>query len=67
MAVNFEKLKNSAFPKETGFHIGKVGHVLLRVSDLERSTAVYTRMHGVKFPEDAIAHPVAGQDTPLPG
>ena len=30
------------------FHIGKLGHIVLQVSDLERSTAFYTQVLGLK-------------------
>ena len=58
MAVNIEKLKNLAPPKGMGFHIAKVGHVVLQVSDLERATEFYTKVLGFRvsdvYPEDMM-------------
>ena len=58
MAVNIEKLKAMAPPKGMDFHISKVGHVVLQVSDLERSTEFYTKVLGFKvsdvYPEDMM-------------
>lgn len=48
MAVNTEKLKNLAPPKGMDFHISKVGHVVLQVSDLEKSAEFYTQVLGFK-------------------
>ena len=58
MAVNIEKLKNMTPPKGMDFHINKVGHVVLQVSDLERSTEFYTKVLGFKvsdvYPEEMM-------------
>ena len=58
MAVNVEKLKNMASPKGMDFHISKLGHVVLQVADLERSTEFYTQVLGFKvsdvYPEDMM-------------
>src|SRR5882672_2034152 len=58
MAVNVEKLKSMAPPKGMDFHIGKLGHIVLQVSDLERSTAFYTQVLGFKvsdvYPEEMM-------------
>ena len=58
MAVNIEKLKKLAPPKGMDFHIAKVGHVVLQVSDLERATEFYTKVLGFKvsdvYPEDMM-------------
>jgi catechol 2,3-dioxygenase-like lactoylglutathione lyase family enzyme len=48
MAVNVDKLKNMGPPTAMPFHISKLGHIVLQVSDLERSTAFYTRILGFK-------------------
>src|SRR4030095_11127057 len=48
MAVNIEKLKSMTSPNGMDFHIRKVGHVVLQVSDLERSTEFYTRVLGFR-------------------
>ena len=48
MAVNVEKLKSIVPPKGMDFHISKLGHIVLQVSDLERSTAFYTQVLGFK-------------------
>src|SRR6478736_9673479 len=58
MAVNVEKLKSLTPPRGIDFHISKVGHVVLQVSDLERSTEFYTEVLGFKvsdvYPEDMM-------------
>lgn len=58
MAVNVEKLKSMAPPKGMDFHIGKLGHVVLQVADLEKSTAFYTGILGFKvsdaYPEEMM-------------
>jgi catechol 2,3-dioxygenase-like lactoylglutathione lyase family enzyme len=58
LAVNVEKLKTMTPPKGMEFHISKLGHVVLRVSDLERSTAFYTQVLGFKvsdvYPEEMM-------------
>ncbi|MGN6734700.1 MAG: VOC family protein, partial [Candidatus Binatia bacterium] len=48
MAINLEKLKSLTPPSGMDFHISKVGHVVLQVSDLERSTEFYTQVLGFK-------------------
>ena len=48
MTIDIEKLKSMAPPAAMDFHIGKLGHIVLQVSDLERSTAFYTRVLGLK-------------------
>jgi catechol 2,3-dioxygenase len=58
MTVNIEKLKSMAPPKGMEFHIAKVGHVVLQVSDLERATEFYTKVLGFKvsdvYPENMM-------------
>lgn len=58
MAVNVQKLKSMSPPAGMDFHIAKVGHVVLQVNDLERSTDFYTRVLGFKvsdvYPEDMM-------------
>src|SRR5438046_9704522 len=58
MAVNIEKLKSMTPPKGIDFHISKVGHVVLQVSNLERSTEFYTKVLGFKvsdvYPEEMM-------------
>jgi catechol-2,3-dioxygenase len=48
VAVNVEKLRNMAPAQGMDFHISKLGHIVLQVSDLERSTAFYTQVLGFK-------------------
>ena len=48
MTINIEKLKSMTPPTGMDFHIGKVGHIVLQVSDLERSTAFYTQVLGLQ-------------------
>ena len=38
MAVDVEKLKSMSPPRGMDFHTGKLGHVVLQVTDLERAT-----------------------------
>ncbi|HEX7226653.1 MAG TPA: VOC family protein [Candidatus Binatia bacterium] len=47
MTINLEKLKSMTPPQGMDFHIGKLGHIVLQVSDLEKSTAFYTQMLGL--------------------
>src|SRR3990170_1033147 len=58
MAVDIAKLKSMSPPKGMDFHISKLGHVVLQVSDLERSTAFYTQVLGFKvsdvYPEEMM-------------
>lgn len=58
MAVDVEKLKSTSPPRGMDFHIGKLGHVVLQVTDLERATDFYTRVLGFKvsdvYPEDMM-------------
>ncbi len=58
MSIDVEKLKNMSPPKGLDFHIAKVGHVVLQVTNLERSTDFYTRVLGFKvsdvYPEDMM-------------
>lgn len=58
MTVNVEKLKSMMPPKGMDFHIAKLGHIVLRVSDLERSTAFYTQVLGFRvsdvYPEEMM-------------
>jgi catechol 2,3-dioxygenase-like lactoylglutathione lyase family enzyme len=48
VTVNVEKLKSMGPPQGMDFHIGKLGHIVLQVSDLEKSTAFYTQVLGFK-------------------
>ena len=48
MAIDIEKLKRMTPPKGMEFHIHNVGHVVLQVTDLERSTEFYTKVLGFK-------------------
>jgi len=58
MAVAVEKLKGMTPPEGMDFHISKLGHIVLQVSDLERSTAFYTQVLGFKvsdvYPEEMM-------------
>jgi catechol 2,3-dioxygenase len=58
MAVDVAKLKRMAPRSGAGFQIRKLGHVVLRVADLERSTRFYTEVLGFKvsdvYPEDLM-------------
>jgi catechol 2,3-dioxygenase-like lactoylglutathione lyase family enzyme len=46
MTIDIAKLKSLARPKGTPFAIGKLGHAVLNVSDLERSTRFYVEVLG---------------------
>jgi len=58
MTVNVEKLKAMEPPPGTPFRAQKVGHVVLNVMDLERSTAFYTGVLGFRvsdvYPEEMM-------------
>lgn len=58
MAINVEKLKKITPPKGLPFQISKLGHVVLQVSDLERSLNFYTQILGFKvsdvYPEEMM-------------
>ena len=58
MAVNIGKLKSMTPPPGMDFHIAKLGHIVLQVSDLEKSTAFYTQVLGFKvsdvYPEEMM-------------
>jgi catechol 2,3-dioxygenase-like lactoylglutathione lyase family enzyme len=59
MAINIEKLKNMSPPRGMDFDISKVGHVVLQVANVERSTEFYTNVLGFKvsdvYPEDMMS------------
>jgi catechol 2,3-dioxygenase len=58
MAINIEKLKSMTPPAGMDFHVAKLGHIVLQVSDLEKSTAFYTGILGFKvsdvYPEEMM-------------
>ncbi len=58
MPIDVQKLKSMAPPLGVDFQISKLGHVVLQVADLERSTAFYTQVLGFKvsdvYPEDMM-------------
>jgi catechol 2,3-dioxygenase-like lactoylglutathione lyase family enzyme len=58
VAINVEKLRNMAPAPGMDFHIRKLGHIVLQVSDLEKSTAFYTQVLGFKvsdvYPEEMM-------------
>jgi len=49
MSINVDKLSRMASPQGLPFNIGKLGHVVLQVTDLERSTDFYTRILGFRI------------------
>jgi len=51
MAIDIDKLKTIAPPEAMPFTIQRLGHVVLQVSDLERSLVFYTRVLGFKVTE----------------
>lgn len=58
MSINVEKLRRTSTPTGMPFRIGRLGHVVLQVSDLERSLTFYTRILGFKvsdvYPEEMM-------------
>lgn len=58
MPVDVKKLKSITPPTGMDFHISKLGHIVLQVADLERSTVFYTQVLGFKvsdvYPEDMM-------------
>jgi catechol 2,3-dioxygenase-like lactoylglutathione lyase family enzyme len=58
MAIDVKKLKCAAPPQGLPFRIGKLGHVVLQVADLNRSVDFYTRILGFKvsdvYPEEMM-------------
>ena len=51
MAIDIDKLKTIAPSEAMPFTIQRLGHVVLQVSDLERSLVFYTRVLGFKVTE----------------
>lgn len=49
MAVDVERIKSNHRPKGIPFQLAKLGHVVLNVSDLERSTRFYTGILGFEI------------------
>jgi catechol 2,3-dioxygenase len=58
MAIDVEKLRRTGTPSGLPFSIQKIGHVVLRASDLQRSVDFYTKVLGFKvsdvYPEDMV-------------
>jgi len=58
MALDEQRLRNSTTPADLPFSIRKIGHVVLRVSDVARSVEFYTQVLGFKvsdvYPEDMM-------------
>ena len=58
MARDVAKLKNTVTPSGLPFRIQKIGHVVLRASDLQRSVEFYTQVLGFKisdvYPEEMV-------------
>ncbi|HEX4194587.1 MAG TPA: VOC family protein [Stellaceae bacterium] len=48
MKVNEKKIKSHTRPQGMPFNITKLGHIVLNVSDVERSTKFYTEVMGFK-------------------
>jgi catechol 2,3-dioxygenase len=49
MPIDVDKVKRMQAPEGLPFRIGKLGHVVLQVADLERSVDFYTRILGFKI------------------
>ena len=58
MAFDVEKLRSTGTPGGLPFRIQKLGHVVLHVSDLQRSVEFYTQVLGFKisdvYPEEMV-------------
>lgn len=58
MPIDTDKLRRSQPPAGLPFRLDKLGHVVLRVRDLERSTAFYTQVLGFRvsdvYPEEMM-------------
>lgn len=58
MAIDVNRLKSATSPAGMPFRIRKIGHVVLRASDLQRSVDFYTGILGFKvsdvYPEDLV-------------
>ncbi|MGH7004948.1 MAG: VOC family protein, partial [Alphaproteobacteria bacterium] len=58
MAADFEEFKHRKRPHGLPFRIAKIGHVVLNVSDIQRSVAFYTDILGFSvsdiYPEDMV-------------
>ncbi len=58
MTTETERLRNTVTPPDLPFSIRKIGHVVLRVSDLARSVEFYTQVLGFRvsdvYPEDMM-------------
>jgi len=58
MAIDEQRLRNTRTPQDLPFSIRKIGHVVLRVSDLARSVEFYTQVLGFKvsdvYPEEMM-------------
>ena len=56
--LQIQSLKNSKTPEDLPFNITKIGHVVLKVTDLERSVKFYTRVLGFRvsdvYPESMM-------------
>jgi catechol 2,3-dioxygenase-like lactoylglutathione lyase family enzyme len=51
MAIDIVKLRALQPPEDLGFRIRRLGHVVLQVTDLERSLLFYTQVLGFKVTE----------------
>ena len=51
MAIDIVKLRTLQPPEGLGFRIRRLGHVVLQVTDLERSLLFYTQVLGFKVTE----------------
>ena len=56
--MDVEKLRKTTTPADLPFEPTKLGHVVIRVSDLQRSADFYTKMLGLRisdvYPEDMV-------------
>jgi len=58
MAMDVEKLRNAVTPADLPFELKKLGHIVIRASDLQRSVDFYTQVLGFRisdvYPEDMV-------------
>jgi catechol 2,3-dioxygenase len=58
VAIDVERLRKVTPPKGLPFQVGKLGHVVLRVTDLEKSLRFYTQILGFQvsdvYPEEMM-------------
>jgi catechol 2,3-dioxygenase len=58
MAVDVDRLRSTVTPGDLPFEVRKIGHVVIRAADLERSVRFYTQVLGLRisdvYPESMV-------------